>query len=57
MKKTLLTLSTLKEPIDQFFDQVMIMSDDDKKKENRLALLAHIRALLTKVADISLLSS
>jgi len=48
-------LSVLKEPIDQFFDSVMIMVDDEKKKQNRLALLASIRTLFTKVADISLL--
>lgn len=54
-EKALTELSTLKEPIDQFFDSVMIMVDDEKKKQNRLALLASIRALFTKVADISLL--
>lgn len=54
-EKALTELSTLKEPIDQFFDSVMIMVDDEKKKQNRLALLSSIRALFTKVADISLL--
>ena len=54
-EQALTELSTLKEPIDQFFDSVMIMVDDEKKKQNRLALLASIRTLFTKVADISLL--
>lgn len=54
-EKALTELSTLKEPIDQFFESVMIMVDDEKKKQNRLALLASIRTLFTKVADISLL--
>lgn len=54
-EKALSELATLKEPIDQFFDSVMIMVDDEKKKQNRLALLASIRTLFTKVADISLL--
>jgi glycyl-tRNA synthetase beta chain len=54
-EKALSELSTLKEPIDQFFDSVMIMVDDENKKQNRLALLASIRSLFTKVADISLL--
>lgn len=54
-EKALTELSTLKEPIDQFFDSVMIMVDDEKKKQNRLALLTSIRTLFTKVADISLL--
>lgn len=56
-EKALTELSCLKEPIDQFFDTVMIMVEDEKKKQNRLALLASIRTLFTKVADISLLPS
>ncbi|OGT36722.1 MAG: glycine--tRNA ligase subunit beta [Gammaproteobacteria bacterium RIFCSPHIGHO2_12_FULL_38_14] len=54
-EKALFALSTLKEPIDCFFDQVMIMTDDKKKRENRLSLLTKIHQLFTKVADISLL--
>lgn len=54
-EQALTELSTLKEPIDQFFDSVMIMVDDENKKQNRLALLTSIRTLFTKVADISLL--
>ncbi|EKD77360.1 MAG: glycyl-tRNA synthetase subunit beta, partial [uncultured bacterium] len=54
-EKALTELSTLKEPIDQFFNSVMIMVDDEKKKQNRLALLSSIHQLFTKVADISLL--
>ncbi|OGT43018.1 MAG: glycine--tRNA ligase subunit beta [Gammaproteobacteria bacterium RIFCSPHIGHO2_12_FULL_40_19] len=56
-EKALTELSTLKEPIDEFFNSVMIMVDDEKKKQNRLSLLASIRTLLSKVADISLLPS
>jgi glycyl-tRNA synthetase beta chain len=56
-EKALTELSTLKEPIDQFFNSVMIMVDDEKKKQNRLSLLSSIRTLLSKVADISLLPS
>lgn len=48
-------LSTLKEPVDAFFDQVMIMDKDAKKRRNRLALLVSLRKLFTQVADISLL--
>ncbi len=50
-------LSTLKDPVDQFFNDVMIMAKDEKVRQNRLALLGSIRALLSKVADISLLPS
>ena len=52
--KALTQLSTLKEPVDAFFDQVMIMDEDKKKRENRLALLLSLQHLFTQVADISL---
>ena len=53
--KALTQLSTLKEPVDAFFDQVMIMDENKKKRENRLALLLSLQHLFTQVADISLL--
>jgi glycyl-tRNA synthetase beta chain len=48
-------LAGIKEPVDVFFDNVMVMVDDDKVKQNRLALLARLQELLQGVADISLL--
>jgi glycyl-tRNA synthetase beta chain len=48
-------LASLKEPVDAFFDQVMVMVDDEQIKANRLALLARLQDLLQGVADISLL--
>ncbi len=48
-------LATLKQPIDDFFDNVMVMADDEKLKQNRLALLQELRSLFTQVADISVL--
>ncbi len=48
-------LSSLKEPVDSFFDSVMIMDEDQKKRANRLAMLQQLRHLFTQVADISLL--
>lgn len=53
----LIQLASLKEPIDNFFDQVMVMVEDEAIKTNRLALLAGLQKLLQDVADISLLSS
>lgn len=50
-------LATLQQPIDRFFDQVMVMVDDQKIRDNRLALLAGLRRLFLHVADISLLQS
>lgn len=48
-------LASLKEPIDLFFDKVMVMVDDEAIKANRLSLLARLQELLQGVADISLL--
>lgn len=48
-------LASLKEPVDAFFDKVMVMVDDEAIKSNRLALLACLQELLQGVADISLL--
>ena len=43
-------------PVDDFFDDVIVMSDDEAMKCNRLALLAELRALFLGVADISRLT-
>jgi len=48
-------LSSLRELVDQFFDQVMVMVDDERVRQNRLSLLNQLRQLFLKVADISLL--
>ncbi|VEB34664.1 glycyl-tRNA synthetase beta chain [Legionella sainthelensi] len=48
-------LATLKEPVDAFFDKVMVMVDDETIRSNRLALLVCLQDLLQGVADISLL--
>ncbi|CAM2999654.1 glycyl-tRNA synthetase beta chain [Legionella steigerwaltii] len=48
-------LASLKEPVDLFFDKVMVMVEDQAIKANRLALLASLQDLLQGVADISLL--
>jgi glycyl-tRNA synthetase beta chain len=49
-------LAALREPVDRFFDDVMVMADDAGVRSNRLALLAGLRALFLDVADISRLS-
>jgi glycyl-tRNA synthetase beta chain len=48
-------LASLKQPVDNFFDQVMVMTDDAALRLNRLALLAQLENLFLSVADISLL--
>lgn len=45
----------LKAPIDEFFDHVMVMVDDEKIRNNRLKMLNCLRALFTEIADISIL--
>ena len=46
-------LASLREAVDSFFDQVMVMADDPAVRGNRLALLTRLRALFLRVADIS----
>jgi glycyl-tRNA synthetase beta chain len=48
-------LAQLKTPIDTFFDCVMVMSDDEAVKINRLTLLNEIRESFFAIADISVL--
>lgn len=50
------TLADLKDPVDRFFDDVMVMAEDDTVRNNRLALLGELRVLFLDVADISRLS-
>lgn len=49
-------LADLRDPVDRFFDDVMVMADDEAVRGNRLALLGELRALFLDVADISRLS-
>jgi len=53
--KALATLADLQQPVDAFFDNVMVMSEDPALQQNRLALLQQLRALFLEVADISYL--
>ena len=50
-------LAQLKQPIDNFFDNVMVMADDLQVKTNRLTLLNKVRNTFFDIADISLLQS
>jgi len=49
-------LADLRDPVDRFFDDVMVMDEDEAVRNNRLALLSELRALFLDVADISRLS-
>lgn len=46
-------LAGLRQPVDAFFDQVMVMDENALLRENRLALLREMRALFAGVADLS----
>ncbi len=48
-------LAALREPIDNFFDNVMVMADDEAVKNNRLAVLGKLQGLFMFTADISVL--
>ncbi|MCG8370227.1 MAG: glycine--tRNA ligase subunit beta, partial [Proteobacteria bacterium] len=49
-------LADLRDPVDRFFDDVMVMVDDEAVRNNRLALLGELRALFLDVADVSRLA-
>lgn len=49
----LTVLRTLKEPVDSFFDQVMVMVEDDRVRASRLNLLAGVTKLFNRLADFS----
>ena len=51
----LVELAELREPVDAFFDKVMVMVDDKELRNNRLTMLEKLRELFLRVADISLL--
>jgi glycyl-tRNA synthetase beta chain len=51
----LTAMASLREPIDLFFNRVMVMADDPAVRENRLRLLNRLRTLFLSVADIGLL--
>lgn len=50
-------LAALKEPIDSFFDKVLVMSDDENVRINRIALLKSLVGLFDRVAQFSKIST
>jgi len=48
-------LASLKDPVNQFFDKVMINAEDVATRNNRLALINELRSLFVGIADVSLL--
>ncbi len=54
---SLQALAALKEPVDAFFESVMVNADDPDLRRNRLALLARLHAAMNRVADLSRLAN
>jgi len=54
--EALTELSSLRQAVDTFFDEVMVMTDDKSLRQNRLALLSELRALFLNIADVSRLT-
>lgn len=50
-------LAALKTPVDAFFNDVMVNVEDEKLRNNRLALLAQLHAAMNRIADLSRLST
>jgi len=46
-------LSTAREPVDKFFDKVMVMVEDERERANRLALLRTLLKEFSSIADFS----
>ncbi|MDH4558876.1 glycine--tRNA ligase subunit beta [Pseudomonas sp. BN417] len=54
-RETLERLASLREPVDSFFEAVLVNAEDAAVRGNRYALLAKLRGLFLGVADISVL--
>jgi len=54
---SLRSLAALREPVDAFFESVMVNADDPALRANRLGLLAQLHAAMNRVADLSKLAA
>ncbi len=50
-------LSALRQPVDEFFDGVFVMAEDERVRKNRLSLLGRIAQLFYKIGDFSKIST
>ncbi len=46
-------LAALREPVDRFFDEVMVMAEDPAMRRTRLSLLGQLRSMFLRVADVA----
>ena len=54
---SLAALAALRDPVDAFFDRVMVNAEDPALRANRLALLAALHRAMNRVADLSKLAA
>lgn len=54
-EKALELMIKLKKPIDDFFDKIMVMVEDEGVRNNRLGLLKSIGNMMSRIADLSLI--
>ncbi len=51
--EALARLATVRRPLDEFFDKVMVMAEDEKVRLTRLALLQQVATMFQAIADFS----
>lgn len=56
-REALSIMRKLKEPVDKFFDSVLVMDENEELRNNRLSMLWEIRELFFRIADFSKLST
>jgi glycyl-tRNA synthetase beta chain len=54
---TLKSLARLRNDVDAFFNDVMVMAEDMQLRNNRIALLSDLHGMMNRVADISKLAA
>jgi glycyl-tRNA synthetase beta chain len=54
---TLKSLAHLRNDVDAFFNDVMVMAEDEQLRKNRIALLSTLHGMMNRVADISKLAA
>jgi glycyl-tRNA synthetase beta chain len=55
-EQAILQLASLRDPVDAFFDKVLVNSEVAAERDNRLRLLGQVRDLMGRVADFSLIT-
>ena len=54
-QQALVTLAALRDPVDRFFTEIMVLCEDPQLRAQRLALLREVQATVSRIADFALL--